>query len=43
MRFTLIGLAAGTTLCLTGASIFFLPAFITVGIAIDHNKKKAAQ
>lgn len=41
MRFTLIGLCAGTIMLTAGASAFFLPAFGIVGIAIDRNTSKA--
>ncbi|WP_293817664.1 hypothetical protein [uncultured Corynebacterium sp.] len=40
MRFTLIGLCAGTIMITAGASALFLPAFGIVGIAIDHNNRK---
>ena len=40
MRFTLISTAAATIMALAGASAFFVPAFIAVGIAIDKNERK---
>ena len=40
MRFTLICTAAATIMALAGASAFFIPAFLAVGIAIDSNERK---
>ncbi|WP_259802144.1 hypothetical protein [Corynebacterium pseudodiphtheriticum] len=40
MRFTLISTAAATIMALAGASVFFIPAFLAVGIAIDSNERK---
>ena len=40
MRFTLIAAAAATIMALAGASAFFIPAFLAVGIAIDSNERK---
>ena len=42
MRFTLIGACAATIMALAGASAFFIPAFLIVGYAIDHNLRKNA-
>ncbi|MDK4278839.1 hypothetical protein [Corynebacterium accolens] len=40
MRFTLISIATAIIMTLAGASAFFIPAFIAVGIAIDGNNRK---
>ncbi|MDK8680250.1 hypothetical protein [Corynebacterium accolens] len=40
MRFTLISIAVAIIMALAGASAFFIPAFIAVGIAIDNNERK---
>ncbi|WP_268896614.1 hypothetical protein [Corynebacterium lizhenjunii] len=39
MQFTLTGLAVATIMLIAGASPFFFPAFIALGLAIDHNRK----
>ncbi|WP_267911120.1 hypothetical protein [Corynebacterium macginleyi] len=40
MRFTLISTAVAIIMTLAGASAFFIPAFVAVGIAIDNNERK---
>ncbi|ALA68671.1 MULTISPECIES: hypothetical protein [Corynebacterium] len=40
MRFILIGACTATIMTLAGASPFFIPAFLAIGYAIDHNRKK---
>ena len=43
MRFTLISTSTAIIMTLAGASAFFIPAFIAVGIAIDSNNRKTVQ
>ncbi|WP_257822674.1 MULTISPECIES: hypothetical protein [Corynebacterium] len=40
MRFTILGLGTAAITLLAGASPLFAPAFIILGLAIDHNKDK---
>ncbi|WP_255455983.1 MULTISPECIES: hypothetical protein [unclassified Corynebacterium] len=39
MKFTLLGASAGLIMLLAGASTFFLPAYLILGIAIDKGLK----